>query len=245
MDGDTLQKIISYAIKFLFIVLGILVLLSIVAIELNKKSPEEIEKYLAEHRPQASRPKKEGLPDPWPPQMNVYYPDFSLVDQDGVTFNLSDLKGRLIILELVDMGSPLSQAYEGAGEKGAYGGPEQKVDPNTASFGALLSKFTDGALTLPHQDIVIVSFLIKNEKGDQPTLDDAAKWAAHFGLGKNVNHVVAISKQDFRGWQSDKILPGFQLIDKNFLLRVDSAGPEPKHNLSMTLIPLVPKLLQP
>lgn len=244
--SEDIQEVLMIIVKALSVFLIAMLIFSVVAIEVNKKPLEERERMLSEMRTKYQNATKvnNNLPESWPPKMNRAFPDIELVDQEGVKFLLSDLKGRVIVLELVDMASPLSQAYAGARKKGVYGAPDQKVDDYALPFSDLVEKNTPGKRKVPNQNLVIISFIIKDEQGQQPDLQDAKNWATHFGLSKEAYHIVAINEKDFRGRESDKITPGFQLIDKNLLLRVDSAGPEPKHNLTMTLIPLLDKLLQ-
>lgn len=239
--SEDIQEVLMIIVKALSVFLVGLLVFSVFALELSKKPPEERARLRNEmlNRNAAGA----NLPDPWPPKMNAIYPDMALVDQDGVAFNLSDLKGRIIVMELVDMASPLSQAYAGARTKGVYGAQDQKIDAFAQPFSVEAARHTESKVQVPNADLVMVSLIVKDGQGESPDAQDAQDWATHFGLEKGRYHVVAVSTKDLRSRQSDTITPGFQLIDRNFLLRVDSAGPTPKHNLTLTLIPLMEKLL--
>ena len=58
------------------------------------------------------------------------------------------------------------------------------------------------------------------------------------------NHIVAVSPFDLRSKHSFNLVPGFQLIDKDFILRSDSTGHYPKDNLYSKLLPMVLQLLE-
>ncbi len=251
MGSDQIQKYISHATKFLLGMLSLLLLLTMFDIESNKKPPEEISKALDEQRSRYAAFKldeenniKNSTSNTWPPKMNNPYPEIELFDQSGQAFSLSDLKGRIIIIEYIDMTSPISQAQSGAGLFGAYNASaNQDVDKYAMPIADILRKETDNSIMLPHDQIVQVKVIIYGENSGAGSRDDATNWAKHFSMDKSDNIIVAVPKNDMRGKDSDKILTGFQLIDSNMVLRVDSSGAIPKHNLKMTLVPLIPKLL--
>ncbi len=77
-----------------------------------------------------------------------------------------------------------------------------------------------------------------------PTAQDAKKWAEHFKIYKKHNHYVAVSPYDLRSNASFNMIPGFQLIGKDFILRSDATGHNPKHHLYKTLIPHTVNLIK-
>ncbi len=250
MNSDRIQKYLSYAIRTLFIILGLLMVLSVIHIESNKKSPEEIARILKETQELRMILAKRGhtnlnLPDPWPPKMNKPYPDFEMFDQEGKEFTFSSLKGKVIVVEYIDVSSPISQAQSGAGLFGPYyGSSSSDIDKYAKPFAEVLRKNTGQGFVLPHDSIIELKIIVYGEGGGAGTRDDAQRWAEHFHLKKSDNVIVAVPKKDIRDERTDKIITGYQLVDKNLILRVDSAGPEPKHNLALTLVPLVPKLVR-
>ncbi len=248
MDRKKVDKILNWSAKILFSLLFILMVASVANIEVNKKSPEEIASILKTQKENLAKiaqgkPLNENIPDPWPPKMNKPYPEIELIDQDGKEFKISDLKGKVIVLSFLDMSSPVSQAQSGALLSGAYG-LTQELDKTVDTFDDALRKAIDVDFSLPNEDVIEVSVIVYTQDGGQASVDDAKNWADHFNLSKDNGEIVAVPKKDIRGEESDKIINGFQLIDKNNILRVDSSGPEPKHNLRMTLVPLLPKLLR-
>jgi len=76
-----------------------------------------------------------------------------------------------------------------------------------------------------------------------PTSKDAKEWADHFHMKRSQNHIVLAGTKEFIGKASYNLIPGFQLIDKNFVLRADSTGHNPRHDLWRYLLPMMPKLI--
>ncbi len=179
-------------------------------------------------------------PSIWPPQLNKPYPDLELIDQDGMKFKLSDLKGHVIIIEPTGMNCPACQAFSGAHEYGAY--QNNAVEQHSKSFRKIFPQYAKG-LKLPSKDIFFVQLLLYDMKMGPPRPEDAANWAKHFNIRKKDYHIVAVSPYDLRSQASYNLVPGFQLIDRDFNLRADSSGHHPKHNLYTQLIPLTPKLV--
>lgn len=247
MEREKVNKIINISLKILFSALFILIFIAVMNIEATKKSDEEIASILQQQMEEraklaAGKPLNENIPDPWPPKMNKPYPKIGLIDKDGKAFNLSDHKGKVIILNFIDMSSPVSQAQAGSGLAGPYG-VTQDVDQYTEPFADTVRKTVED-FSLPNDNVVEINVLVYAQDGAQTTVDDAANWATHFDLEQEQGVIVAIAQKDIRSEESDKIINGFQLIDQNHILRVDASGPEPKHNLKMTLIPMLPKLLR-
>lgn len=243
MDLDTFQKYLGKAIKFLFGALLFMFLTSLMVLEWIKKPPEvqkkNFEKFVAQ---KYGLDFNENYPKPWPPAMNATYPDFDLIDQTGAKFKISDLKGKILLIEWVDMSSPISQAYSNAAESGVFGTVD-KIDQFVLPIEKMIAKETSDALILPNDNVQILKIIIQTQNNQQPQQKDAEEWAAFFKYTKDNNVIVAVPVKDMRGKLTDAITPGFQLLDADLMLRVDSAGANPKHNLQMTLVPMLPKLL--
>ena len=180
-------------------------------------------------------------PKPWPPELNHPYPDLELIDQNGETFKLSYLKGKVIIIEPIGMNCPACQAFSGANEYGAF--QNNPVEKYSKSFRKIFPLYAKG-LKLPSKDIIFVQLLLYDMKMGKPTPEDARNWAQHFNIFRKHNHFVAVSPHDLRGPGSFNLIPGFQLIDRNFILRIDSTGHNPKHNLYKHLIPMTPEFVK-
>lgn len=191
-------------------------------------------------KPQNSR-QLTGANGPWPPQIGEAYPDLDLIDQDGKAFRLSELKGYVIIVEPVGMNCPACQAFSGAHDVGAF--ENNPVQSGLSSFRKLLPAYA-GGLRFPHKDIIFVQLLLYDMNLDPPAPDDAARWARHFGFEKANREIVAVSPQDLRSDASYNLIPGFQLIDRDFILRSDSTGHSPRDDLYRMLLPMVPEVLK-
>ncbi len=175
----------------------------------------------------------------WPPVLEQKYPDMTLYDQDGQLFKLSKFKGKIIIIEPVGMNCPACQAFSGAKKYGPFkGNPVQK---GVSSFHDIFRNYIPKNKNAnPH--IVFVQLLLYDMNMQAPSKEDARAWAEHFQLSKRNNHYVSISPYDIRNHHSFKMIPGFQLIDENFILRIDSTGHKPKHSLYYDLLPTLNKL---
>ena len=77
-----------------------------------------------------------------------------------------------------------------------------------------------------------------------PTAEDVHAWAEHFGMDRAKNRIVLAGTADLLGTASYNLIPGFQLIDKDFIVRSDSTGENPSRNLYQELLPMIPKLLE-
>ena len=93
-------------------------------------------------------------------------------------------------------------------------------------------------------DLVLVQVLLYDLTMEAADIEDAAIWAQHFGFDRDPNVYVVVSKADLRGKASFRMIPGVQLVDKGSVLRFDSTGHQPKHNLWTELLPAVPWLLE-
>ena len=76
-----------------------------------------------------------------------------------------------------------------------------------------------------------------------PSVADAKAWAEHFGMETSREEFVLAGTREYIGKHTYNLIPGFQLIDKQFFLRSDSTGHRPKDSLYSTLIPMIPELL--
>jgi hypothetical protein len=253
LDRELVNKIITLSAKILFSALFVLITISIFAIEITKKPQDEIDAVLDKQRENviamlAGRSNPENtqgvdIAQYWPPKMNQPYPDIALVDRGGRAFKLSDMKGYVIVMSYIDMSSPISQAQAGAGTVGAYG-LTKDIDKYTEPFLKVVEKNAPDNFKLPNDGVLEINVLVYTQDGSQPTLDDADKWAEHFDLNLERGIIVAVPKEDMRSSDTQSIITGYQLVDQHMMLRVDSAGIEAKHNLKMTLVPMLSKLAQ-
>jgi len=248
MDIKRAQKYVDYAIKGVAFIFLIVLIGALGTLEETKKPQEEIDEILANQEKylfllSQGKDVNENLPDQWPPKMNQLYPEIELIDQKGQAFRLSDLKGSLLVVEYIDITSPVSQAQSGARSFGVYGAANE-FDARSLTFLEYFNKVGGDAVNFENFDVIAVKIIVYGEAGAAGSRDDAQNWADHFGMERDDGVIVAVPSKDLRGEKSDRLIGGYQLIDKNMLLRVDSSGPIPKHNLEMTFMPLFLKLLR-
>jgi hypothetical protein len=169
----------------------------------------------------------------WPPKLDEPYPDLQLTDENGSPVRLSDFKGKIILLELVGLPCKACQAYAG----GHQFGPFQSVRPqqNLESIEKYARRF--GAVDLKNKEIVYVQLLLYGTSSRAPTLDEAKAWAKHFRMQRSDNRLVLVGAPSMVSPESYAMIPGFHLIDRNFILRRDAAGHQPTHNLYSDLLP--------
>lgn len=244
MAFEGFQRFIGKLIRALFAIMLFFVIVSMIYAGRDRPPPEVRDKIRRQMVAElyGLDANFENYPKPWPPAMNQTYPDYELVDHEGKQFKISDHQGKIVIIEMVDVFSPLSLAYSGAAQYGLFGKADS-FDQYAKSIGALLAEQSEGAKSLPHPEVVTIKVIINGAEGGQATVNDAEKWAEFYRLSKENNVIVAVPVKDMRGKTTDGIVPGYQLLDKEMVLRVDAAGPVPKHNLEMTLVPYLSKML--
>ena len=179
-------------------------------------------------------------PSPWPPRVGEPYPDLQLVDQTGRPTSLASLKGRVLLVEMIGMTCPACQGFSGAKERGTFGGIDS--DGGLPSIDDLLVQYARGA-TL-NDDLVLVQILLFDLKMGPPTADDARAWAAHFHRDAAKHQYVLAGGPALHNQASYVMVPGFQLVDRRFVLRWDATGHTPRHNLYTELLPAIPAILQ-
>ncbi|TAL38778.1 MAG: hypothetical protein EPN97_03485 [Alphaproteobacteria bacterium] len=177
----------------------------------------------------------------WPPQKGQPYPEIELVDRTGKIVKLADFKGKIIVVEPVGMTCPACNAFSGGAEKGGF--KNTSVQGGTDSIEKYFPQYT-GGVSLHDKRIVFVQLLLYNLQMQGPTQEDAQFWAEHFGMDKHENTYVLAGGKELIGPGSYNMIPGFQLIDKDFILRSDATGDNPKESIWESLLPMVPKVLK-
>ena len=132
-------------------------------------------------------------------------------------------------------------AFAGANDKniGKFSGISPQA--NLPSFKQALKTY--GGVDFAKEDIVYVHLLLYNLQMKTPTQQDAKNWAKHFAIHSE-NEMVLVGTKEMQGKASYGMIPGFYLIDENFVVVSDSTGHHPKHNLYTQLIPHIKKLVQ-
>lgn len=186
------------------------------------------------------KPASKGFPVFWPPREGYYYPNLSLVNYDGKQITLSNLKGKVLLIEPVGMTCPGCQAFSGAGKNGIGGMSGVVPQIGMSSIDELLSQ---QGLSPYDPRIVVIQIIFYNQSMQAPSLQDAKLWAKHFRLENKSNRFVLVGTSSLINTATYNMIPGFQLVDKGFVLRCDSTGHNPKNDLYTGLLPMVKKLL--
>lgn len=187
---------------------------------------------------------RSNRPDPvtssWPPVLGKPYPALQMMDHEGKPFELSSLRGKIILIEPIGMDCPACQAFCGGNTKGGLGGVTPQS--NLPSLEDVFAEYT-GDCSYSDERIAHVQILFYNMTKKPTTSDDARMWSKHFGISKSKKQFVLAGSKGLLGPSTYNMIPGFQLIDKDFILRADSTGHHPKHNLYTELLPMVANLL--
>lgn len=178
-------------------------------------------------------------PASWPPKVGAPYPDITLPNYDGQLVRISQLRGKVVILEPIGMTCPACNAFAGSNTHGSLPGAQGANMPSFEEF------FRRDMKDIEYDDprLVHVSLLLYNLSMQGPRVEDAKAWAEHFKLAGRSNHYVLAGGPGMVNQHSYDMIPGFQLIDKNGVLRVDSSGHNPRDDLR-TLLKMVPVLAE-
>jgi hypothetical protein len=181
-----------------------------------------------------------GNPPAWPPERNRTYPDLTLLDQEGNPTRLADFRGKVILVELVGMTCPACIAFSGGKEKGAFGNVQPQ--PNLEPLQEYVRRF--GRIRIDDPRLVFVQIVVFNEEMKAPSVTDAKAWADHFEFRRDQNQYVLAGSPAMASFVSRQMVPGFQLIDKDFTLRIDCTGRENADNFYTDLLPEIRKLVK-
>ncbi|MCO5171833.1 MAG: hypothetical protein M9894_36500 [Planctomycetes bacterium] len=181
------------------------------------------------------------LPHAWPPVRGERYPDLELLDHRGQPTRLSRLEGKVIVVEPIGMGCPACQAYAGAHRRGTFRGAF--AQEGLPSFGELLRRYA-GVDWEREPDLVLVHLLLFDLPAERaPTVADARAWAEHFGLDRADNALVLVGDERYVNPASYALVPGFQVIDRDFVLRYDGSGHHPVDHPYEAALAGIPALL--
>lgn len=180
----------------------------------------------------------------WPPRVGERYPNLQLLDSRGDRIALESLAGKIILVEPIGMDCPACNAFAGANRPGSSGFRGVKPQSGVPSIHEMLDQYADG-ISLSDDRIALVHLLLyRPGREGPPDLRMAQLWAEHFGIEVSENMLVLVGEPYLIGPASFNMIPGFQLIDADFVLQFDSSGHHPKHDLWRELLPAIPGLMQ-
>jgi len=173
----------------------------------------------------------------WPPVLNQRFPELKLRDQEGRVVKLSDFAGRPLLIEFAAVSCPGCQGFAGGNEWGGFGG--FKPQPGLESVKQYARRFAQVELG---RDVVFVQLLVYGADMKPPTPSEVAAWASHFQMDRKRGEIVLQGTSELIGPVTHAMIPGFQLIDRDFVLRYDSCGHRPRHDFYRELLPAMGKL---
>lgn len=174
----------------------------------------------------------------WPPQLNVPFPNLTLIDDDGHEQSLKAFaEGKVLLVMLSAMSCPGSQALAGGHRVGGYRG----VPPQTGlpDFPSLFRTHTDG-LRLDDEDLVFVQVLGYNMDLKAPTKDELRAWKNHFS---GMQGYTFAATPELTSKLSKWMTPGLYLVDKSFVLRDSTDGKMHSNYIYDSFLPGVSALL--
>jgi hypothetical protein len=171
----------------------------------------------------------------WPPKLGAEYPDLVLRDLSGNEVHLDRYRGVPLLLEPIGMSCKGCMAFAGGHHVGGFRG--MKPQPELKSFKEYLRRF-GGGTRLDDGSIESVQILFYGPDGrTAPTLEEANEWAQQYCRYSPTTTVLFADQAMIRPG-TKAMIPGFQLIDRNFVLRSDAGNP-PKEDVFRTLIPMM------
>jgi hypothetical protein len=182
-----------------------------------------------------------GEPPGWPPEKHRTYPDLELLGLRGQPTRLSDFQGRVILLETVGLSCRASVSFAGGHACGPFGNVAPQ--PDLESLAVYTERFAGVRLDDPR--LLHVQLLLFNRQMQSPTLEEVQQWAWHFQSQRPANSLVLFcGTPELASSATREIVPGFHLIDRQFVLRADSTGQTPEDDLFRELLPKLADLLE-
>lgn len=176
----------------------------------------------------------------WPPVKGERYPELLLRDHNGQQVRLSDFAGKVILMELVAVPCQGCQALAGGNERGGFAGVP--VQRGLESIHQYARRFA--GVELGRDDVVFVQLLLYGRSMSSPTRAEVAGWAEHFRMTGSERTIVLQGDASMLGRETYQLIPGFHLIDEQFVLRYDSCGHHPEDDLYRDLLPALGRMVR-
>jgi hypothetical protein len=178
----------------------------------------------------------------WPPRVGERYPNLQLLNSFGERVALESLAGKIILVEPIGMDCPACNAFAGANRPGGSGFQGAKSQRGLPSVPEMLKQYASGIDIADDRITVVHLLLYRPGRDGPPSVEMARLWAKHFGIAESGNSLVLVGEPYLIGPASFNMIPGFQLIDADFVLRFDASGHRPQHDLWRQLLPAIPSL---
>ncbi len=190
----------------------------------------------------ASNEKNASIASPfefWPPIEGERYPDLVLEGSNGQVVRLSDHAGKVILVELAAIPCHGCQAFAGGNQYGGYA--DMGVQTGLDSIHLYAQKYASVNLKST-DDVLFVQLLLYGKAMGAPTREETSGWAEHFRMNDSQHEIVLRGDPSMVSQTTYSMIPGFHLIDRDFILRSDSCGHNPKANLYSELLPMLKTL---
>ena len=174
----------------------------------------------------------------WPPQLGNKYPPIELMSVSGKKVRLADYAGKVLLIEPIGMNCPACLAFAGADERGGFQGNSPQ-----GGLPSIESMLKREGVAPDDKRLVRVQLLLYSPSMKAPTLEEVQAWSKHFGFGTGANQLLLFGDASYINNASYNMIPGFQLVDKDFVLCCDATGHNPKNDLYRELLPMVKKLI--
>lgn len=169
----------------------------------------------------------------WPPQIGQQFPVMPMLSPTLEKRMTDSLRGRVTLIEYASMRSPATQALAGSGERGPYGAV------NTyASLKVLESYFPTYSAGVQAGEVNRVQILMVDLRSQIVSPALAKAWSDHFELETKHGRIVLIASAALLQGSGSELIGGFQLLDKNMIVRGDATGARSK-TLFSGLFPLM------
>ncbi|WP_143544141.1 TlpA family protein disulfide reductase [Rhodopirellula sp. MGV] len=173
----------------------------------------------------------------WPPVKGQPFPELQLADQNGDLIRWAEFKGKVILVEYVASSCEGCQAFSGGARVGAYAGGS--VQRELESIETYSERYAGVQLG---KDVVFVQVLLYGAGNRAPTAEEVSEWASHFHFDRRRNQIVLRGTAAMLNRATYEKIPGFHLVDRQFVLRSDSCGHHPVDDLYQELLPLMGRL---
>lgn len=175
----------------------------------------------------------------WPPIDGRRYPDLVLEDSHGQLVRLSDHAGKVILVELAAVPCKGCQAFAGGNQYGGFAGIGvqsglDSIHHYAGNIASINLKSSD--------DVLLIQLLLYGKGMGAPTREETQGWAEHFRIHDRDHQFVLRGDPSMVNRTTYDMIPGFHLIDRDFILRSDSCGHRPKANLYTELLPKLKQL---
>ena len=208
------------------------------------RTPESPPPEPAPARAAAPAPAPAKRPDHrWPPELGEPYPDLRLLDHTGRRVRLSDFRGSVILVEPIGMTCPGCNAFVGGNRPGVGGFQGVRPQKGLPAVEDVFEKYA-GGVAFDDPRLVHVQLILYDMRMKAPYREAVRHWVEHFDVPVGPRHVVLLGEEYLIGKASYDLIPGYQLVDKDFVLRYDAAGHGPPHNLWRDLLPAVKELVE-